>query len=101
VEIMDFDIKKYISISANDEWRTQEVEIVDLVEKRRFGVASIKVSLDLLQILLTYFEVVMGREIKTLRIVCFLTAGGADRSAPPAVDWHEPKGFYQTGFYKI
>jgi hypothetical protein len=37
VEIMDFNIKKYISISANDDLRTQQVEIVELVESWRFG----------------------------------------------------------------
>ncbi len=35
VEIMDFDIKNNISISANDDLRTQQMEIVELVEKRR------------------------------------------------------------------
>ena len=29
--------KKYIYMSANDKWRTQQVEIVELVEKRRNG----------------------------------------------------------------
>jgi hypothetical protein len=36
VEIIDSYIKKYISMSANDEFRTQQMEIVELVEKRRW-----------------------------------------------------------------
>jgi diacylglycerol kinase len=34
VEIINSCIRKYISISANDEFRTQQMEIVELVEKR-------------------------------------------------------------------
>jgi hypothetical protein len=36
VEIMDFDIKNNIYMSANDDLRTHQVEIVELVEERRW-----------------------------------------------------------------